>query len=178
MQGHKSNRSKGSVEDFGYSTGDQCIEFTNNNANLGKFKSTGTEGLAEYKASFEFRFPDIEVEEYTWQMFADLKTVVDWVSSTDTTIEGLTPEQIAARRTKFRNEFSQYFEQNATIYYYIYTHLFLMVDQRQKNMMMQKYASFTDPDGVTRPATKWFFAIYDSDKLCPSKTLSNIRRKS
>lgn len=122
------NLDKSSVENYGYSTGDQCIEFTNNNANLDLFKSTGTEGLTEYKAAFEFRYPDIEPEEYTWSMFAELKTLVDWVSSTDTTIEGLTPEQKAARLAKFKDEFTQHFEKDATIYYYIYTHLFLMVD--------------------------------------------------
>ena len=48
---------------------------------------------------------------------------------------------------KFKNEFTQYFDKTSSLFYYLYTELFLMVDSRAKNAMVCYYHSRTPGDG-------------------------------
>lgn len=57
------------------------------------------------------------------------------------------------RLEKFKNEFEDYFDKNACVFYYIYTTVALMIDQRGKNMNLCKWGQ----DGKWAP---WF---YDND---------------
>lgn len=57
------------------------------------------------------------------------------------------------RRKKFVSEFEDYFDKDACLFYYIYTYVALMIDQRAKNMNLCKWGK----DGKWAP---WF---YDND---------------
>ena len=46
----------------------------------------------------------------------------------------------AYRLAKFRNEFSKYFDKDASLYYYLYTETFLMIDSRVKNAFPAYFA--------------------------------------
>lgn len=158
------NLDKGS-EAYGFDEddGDWCIEPQNNTTDLCRWK-TAEGDLGDYMGSFEFRFPDYEEEEYSMDKFAEFKEVLQWVASTDTQVAGLTSAQKTARLAKFKEEFEDYFEKDATIFYYVYNQITLGVDQIAKNTMWAKYGAFTR-DGESYSATKVFPLIYDADRV-------------
>lgn len=61
--------------------------------------------------------------------------------------DGDTEEEKAAKLAKFRNEFTKYFNLNSSLFYYLYTELFLMVDSRGKNAMLAYLRSHQTGDG-------------------------------
>jgi hypothetical protein len=63
-----------------------------------------------------------------------------------------TDEEKAARLAKFKNEFENYFVKVPTLYYYLFTEVFLMVDSRAKNFFPSTY------DGI-----HWMPLPYDMD---------------
>jgi hypothetical protein len=70
------------------------------------------------------------------------KRVVSWVDETRNDLE------------RFKNEFEQYFNLKFTLFYYILTHVFLMIDSRAKNMMMATW-----DDKI------WYPILYDMDTM-------------
>ena len=70
------------------------------------------------------------------------KRVVSWVDETRDDLE------------RFKSEFEQYFNLKFTLFYYILTHVFLMIDSRAKNMMMATW-----DDKI------WYPILYDMDTM-------------
>ena len=81
-------------------------------------------------------------------MTTELAALVAWVVSTDqsaatgnalaesyTDVDGTTHtvDNAAYRLAKFKAELPDYVEMDSTIFYYLFTELFLMVDSRAKN---------------------------------------------
>ena len=56
------------------------------------------------------------------------------------------------RLAKFKNEFTDYFKKDLTLLYYIFTDIFLLADNREKNQFITTF------DGI-----HWFFIPYDGD---------------
>ena len=126
-----------------------------------------------WQDDFEPRFPDLDDHMYGEQEgeLDKLRRMVSWVVSTrqDTaTNEAITPvtlphyltgvateytaDTAEYRLAKFKSEFEDYFEMDAMTFYYIFTEVFLMVDNRAKNMFLTTF------DG-----DHWFPIPYDMD---------------
>lgn len=77
--------------------------------------------------------------------------MTDWVVSTNRSLVD-TEEEKAARLKKFKDEFEQYFIKDAMIFYYLFTEVFILADNRAKNLFLTTF------DGE-----HWFPIPYDMD---------------
>ena len=150
----------------------ECWEFCNNTSDRCLFKKSEYEELIYDKekkkyipawtADFEPRFPDLDD---TYDDYTNYKRLTDWVVSTrqdQATGESITPvtygettynkDTAEYRLAKFKYEFEDYFEKDPIIFYYIFTEVFLMIDNRAKNMFLTSF------DGQ-----HWFPIPYDFD---------------
>lgn len=139
------NNDKATEEVFGFEEGDESWEIRLNNTEMVLWKDDNFEGTA-WQDSFEGRYPDKSTN------IANLQALATWLKSTDTTAVN-TEEEKAERLAKFKNEFTNWFNKDAMIFNYIFTELFLMVDNRAKNAFPTRY----DEDG------KWLILPYDYD---------------
>lgn len=137
------NDEKSSNQVYGLTDGCESWEICNNTSNRVIFKVSdyGT----GWNSDFEARFPDKNTN------YAKLKRLTDWIVSTD---RSAVSSQSAkdARLTKFKNEFEDYFVKVPTLFYYLFTEVFLMVDSRAKNFFPSTF------DG-----THWLPLPYDMD---------------
>jgi len=139
----------------------ECWEFKNNTANNVIFKEADFESVAvnektgeEYPAwtdDFEARFPDLDDP---YQDVTQFKRLCEWLVSCNRELAD-SEEEKAARLQKFKNEFDRYLIKDACIFYYLFTEIFLMVDNRAKNMFLTTF------DGE-----HWFPIPYDWDTAC------------
>ena len=153
------NNDKGTEEVYGLSVGDESWEIRNNTSSRVNWKSadyTGTDWLND----FEGRYPDGNTDP------ANLAALAEWIVSTDRSVatdralgsavkyEGKTYTRDTAeyRLAKFRNEVTEHFEKDALLFNYLFTELFLMVDNRAKNA----FPTFFD-------GHKWIIFPYDYD---------------
>lgn len=156
----------------------ECVEFRNNVNPLVKFQDSDYEKMITdekgklvkaWTDAFEYRFPDLD-EPYS--DYTQFKRMTDWVYST--WIGGVTNEELDTpieykhwdngytttfryddedyRLSKFKAEFENYFIKNAMVFYYLFTEVFLLVDNRAKNMFLTTF------DGE-----HWFPIPYDMD---------------
>ncbi len=139
------NNDKGTPEVFGFSEGDESWEILQNNTDMVIWKDDDFSTDA-WKKSFEARYPEDNTDTTNLQAFAT------WLKSTDTEAVD-TEEEKAERLNKFKNELSNYANVDMLIFNYIFTELFLMVDNRAKNAFPTRY----DKDG------KWLVLPYDYD---------------
>ena len=147
------NNDKGTPEVFGFVNGDESWEIKNNTSNRVLFKdddfvSTAMDDdgnvVPAWTLDFEARYPDTDPP---YENYAQLKELLSWAKSTDTTTatgnalsssvtyDGTTytHDTAAYRLAKFKNELGNYVELNDTIFYYVFTEIFLMIDSRAKN---------------------------------------------
>ena len=155
------NNDKGTEEVFGFANGDESWEVRNNTSDRVLFKSVDFSGTGWLK-DFESRYP----EDYTdsTKLFA----FASWVNSTDQ--EGATGRQLSPtviydgvtyehdtqeyRLAKFKAELANHASVDAMLFNYIFTEMFLMVDNRAKNAFFTEF----DADGG-----KWIILPYDYD---------------
>lgn len=124
----------------------ECWEIRNNTSNRVIFKSSDySDGWLD---DFEARFPDTDP---AYTDYTQLKRLTDWLVQTDRSAVSSSEEK-AARLQKFADEFCDYLDKEACIFYYIFTEVFLMVDNRAKNMFLTTF------DGE-----HWFPIPYDFD---------------
>ena len=132
-----------------------CYEFLNNADNLDNFLND--EGMTfeetfnkivlndgkevpNWYTCYESRYP--EFEDYQSTDIQSWYELCEWVNSTKDDLD------------KFKAEFTQHFDFNFTCFYYILTHVLLMIDSRAKNMMI---ATWDDQH--------WFPIFYDMDTM-------------
>ena len=156
----------------------ECVEFKNNKDALVKFQSSDYEIMIPdekgnmvkaWTSAFEYRFPDLD-EPYS--DYTQFKRMTDWVYST--WLGGVTDQEFETpielkhwktnyltlfnkdsedyRLSKFKAEFENYFIKEAMVFYYLFTEVFLLVDNRAKNMFLTTF------DG-----DHWFPIPYDMD---------------
>lgn len=139
------NYDKGAENVYGFSSdypNAESWEFCNNTSDACLFHGPiGT----DWGDDFEARYPDGD------QDIQYFKTMHDWVVSTyqagatgstlaesytdaDGTVH--TTDNAAYRLAKFKKEFTDHFDKDFCLLYYIYTFVMLMVDQRAKNMFL------------------------------------------
>ena len=135
----------------------ECWEFCNNTSNRVIFKVSEFEQMAidengeEYPAwtdDFEARFPDLDDP---YRDYTQFKRLTDWLVECNRELVD-SEEEKAARLAKFKDEFDQYLIKDACVFYYLFTEIFLMVDNRAKNMFLTTF------DGQ-----HWFPIPYDWD---------------
>lgn len=144
------NNDKGDLPIFGFAEGDESWEICNNTSQRVLWKSDDYEStmldedgktIPAWTQDFESRYPEDYFDA------SQLKEFATWLKSTDqeqatgdalaepVTYGGVeySTDSAAYRLAKFKAEISDYVEMDSTIYYYIFTELFLMVDSRAKN---------------------------------------------
>lgn len=139
------NNDKGTGEVFGFDVGDESWEILQNNTEMVIWKDDDFSG-DKWKTSFEGRYPDKNTNT------TNLKAFSSWLKSTDTTAVSSEAEK-TARLEKFKNEFANWCNVDAMLFNYIFTEMFLMVDNRAKNAFPTRYSE----DG------KWLILPYDYD---------------
>ena len=131
------NNDKDDTTTFGYTSefpNCESWEFKNNTSAHCLFQNSNFVDTVEVAKNFEARYPD----KYT--NYTNLSRVVSWVASTEGNLE------------KFKNEFNNYFNLEATLLYYCLTELFAMVDSRAKNLFL-----------TTWDGNIWYPTFYDMD---------------
>ena len=150
------NNDKETAEVFGFAEGDESWEILTNETQMAVFKNddfdstyidtvTGKD-VPLWTQTFEARYPEDNTD------IENLKTFVSWLKSTDTTaVEN--EEEKTERLAKFKEELANYANVEALIFNYVFTEMFLMVDNRAKNAFPTRY----DEDG------KFLILPYDYD---------------
>lgn len=137
------NNDKGTPEVFGFAEDDESWEIRNNTSDRVIWKSDDYTG-SDWLNDFEARYPD---EDPAYEDPTQLAAFASWLKSTDTeaatgnalpasvTYDGVTytNDTAAYRLAKFKAEAGNYMEMQSTLFYYLFTELFLMVDSRAKN---------------------------------------------
>lgn len=153
------NNDKGTPEVFGFAEGDESWEILNNTSDRVLFKSADFSGT-DWQNDFEARYPEDSLN------IDRLKLLSEWLVSTDqaaatgqalpqaVTYDGTsyTSDTAAYRLAKFKAELPDHMELDAVLFNYIFTELFLMVDNRAKNAFPTIYTG-----------SKWLILPYDYD---------------
>ena len=153
------NNDKSTAEVFGLTDGCESWEIKNNTSDRVIFKKSDYSDTS-WLSDFEARYPEDNTN------YTRLKRMTDWVVSTDraaatnlalaaaVVIDGVSYSRDTAeyRLAKFKAQFEDYFVKTPMLYYYLFTEVFLMVDNRAKNFFPTTY------DGV-----HWLPLPYDMD---------------
>lgn len=164
------NNDKGTAEVFGFKPGDESWEILQNGTDRVGWHSADFSGNG-WKTDFEARYPENNTD------ITNLKSLAEWLVSTDTaqatgdaiasvTYDGVvytkdTPEY---RLAKFSAELSDHFVEEAIIFYYLFTEMFLSIDQREKNAFPTYLADLD----------KWIVLFYDADSSCGTDNKGNL----
>lgn len=138
------NLDKSDEEAFGFESGDESWEVSNNTSDRVLYKSADF-STDDWKNDFEARYPDTDPP---YEDCTQLKEFSEWIVQTDTsaatsaalskavTYDGVTytTDSKEYRLAKFKAELGRYVELDSALFYYLFTELFLMVDSRAKNM--------------------------------------------
>lgn len=139
------NNDKSTSDVYGFTDGDECWEFLNNTSDrclflASEFDAVDDDGNPVWLNDFEARYPDLDDP---YKDCTHLKALCDWIVS----CKGDTD--------KFKAEVENWFDLDFLLFYYLFTEIFAMVDQRAKNMMFYYCAK----DGKWRPI------FYDNDTI-------------
>ena len=164
------NNDKGTAEVFGFKSGDESWEILQNGTDRVGWHSADFSGDG-WKTDFEARYPDKNTN------IARLQALAEWLVSTDTaqatgeTIEAVTYDGVEYtsdtaeyRLAKFSAELSDHFVEEAIIYYYLFTDVFLCIDQREKNAF-PTYIKDLD---------RWIVLFYDADSSIGTDNKGNL----
>ena len=147
------NNDKGTAEVFGFANGDESWEILENGNALVSFK---TADFTNWKTSFEARYPKDNTD------ISRLQEFVAWVASTNA--EGKNETEKAALLAKFKNEIGNWANVEDAIFYYLFTLIFLCIDQREKNASPTYNAEMA----------KWLWLFYDADSSIGTDNKGNL----
>lgn len=169
------NNDKGTSEVFGFRKGDESWEIRGNDNALSSWRDF-SEDEKDWSTAFEPRYPEYEDNEVI--NYDRLKDLSQWIVSTNTdgADNGVldppypydekttyTNDTAEYRLAKFSKELPIYFDEQAIIFYYIFTELMLCVDQREKNAFP---TFFSDKDKNGQEQGRWIVLFYDADSSC------------
>ena len=163
------NNDKGTSEVFGFKPGDESWEIRQNGtARVGWHSADFS---SNWEDDFEARYPEDNTD------ITRLQALAEWLVSTDTdqatgnaitavTYDGVeyTTDSVEYRLAKFSAELSDHFVEEAVIFYYLFTEIFLSIDQREKNAF-PTYLSDLD---------RWIVLFYDADSSCGTDNKGNL----
>ncbi len=164
------NNDKGTEEVFGFKTGDESWEILQNGTDRVGWHSADYSGDG-WKTDFEARYPEDNTN------VTRLQALAQWLVSTDTTqatgnaipavtYDGVeyTADTTEYRLAKFSAELSDHFIEEAIIFYYLFTEMFLCIDQREKNAFPTYIAS----------EDRWIVLFYDADSSLGTDNKGNL----
>lgn len=165
------NNDKGTEEVFGFKSGDESWEIKENGTDRVGFKSADYSD-SSWQTEFEARYPDKSTDIARFAEFAA------WVNSTytvqatgDALTEAVTYGNVTHthdtaeyRLAKFRNELPDWADVDALVFYYLFTLVFLCIDQREKNA----FPTFFNEMG------KWLVFFYDADSSLGTDNKGNL----
>ena len=164
------NNDKGTEEVFGFKDGDESWEIRENGSARVGWHSADFSG-DDWKTDFEARYPEDNTNT------TRLKALAEWLVSTDTDqatgaaitaviYDGVeyTTDTKEYRLAKFSAELANHFIEDAIIFYYLFTEIFLSIDQREKNAFPTYLA---DED-------RWIVLFYDADSSCGTDNKGNL----
>ena len=164
------NNDKGTQEVFGFQSGDESWEILQNGTERVGWHSADFSG-SDWKTDFEARYPEDNTN------ITRLQQLAAWLVSTDTdqatgnaitpvTYDGVeyTTDTVEYRLAKFSAELSDHFVEEAIIFYYLFTEIFLSIDQREKNAF-PTYIKALD---------RWIVLFYDADSSCGTDNKGNL----
>ena len=164
------NNDKGTEEVFGFQSGDESWEILQNGTDRVGWHSADFSGT-DWKNDFEARYPEDNTN------ITRLQQLAEWLVSTDTaqatgnaitpvTYDGVeyTTDTVEYRLAKFSAELSDHFVEEAIIFYYLFTELFLCIDQREKNAFPTYIASLD----------RWIVLFYDADSSLGTDNKGNL----
>lgn len=164
------NNDKGTEEVFGFKSGDESWEILQNGTERVGWHSADFSGDG-WKDDFEARYPDKNTN------ITKLQALAQWLVSTDTaqatgdaieavTYDGVeyTADTAEYRLAKFSAELADHFVEEAVIYYYLFTEMFLSIDQREKNAF-PTYVKDLD---------RWIVLFYDADSSMGTDNKGNL----
>lgn len=164
------NNDKGTEEVFGFQRGDESWETLQNGTDRVGWHSADFSDDS-WKTDFEARYPDKNTDTTRLQALAEwlVSTDVDQATGnaiTPVTYDGVeyTVDNEAYRLAKFSAELDQHFIEDAIIFYYLYTEIFLSIDQREKNAFPTYIASLD----------RWIVLFYDADSSCGTDNKGNL----
>lgn len=164
------NHDKGTEEIFGFARGDESWEILQNGTDRVGFHSADFSG-DDWKADFEARYPEDNTNT------ANLAAFAAWVASTDP--DQATGEDIEAvtygeteytqdtaeyRLAKFRAELPEHASVDALVFYYVFTEIFLCIDQREKNAFPTLFNALK----------LWLVLFYDADSSLGTDNKGNL----
>lgn len=165
------NNDKGTEEVFGFTDGDESWEIKQNGTSRVGFHSADFSG-SDWKNDFEARYPE-DSEDTT-----NLAAFAAWLASTDTeqatgeALEapvsyggtGYTNDTAEYRLAKYVAELADWANIDALIYYYVFTEIFLCIDQREKNAFPTRY----------KLMMLWLILFYDADSTLGIDNKGNL----
>ena len=164
------NNDKGTESVFGFQNGDESWEIKQNGTDRVGWHSADFSGDG-WQADFEARYPDKNTN------ITKLQQLAEWLVSTDTdqatgnaitpvTYDGVeyTVDSVEYRLAKFSAELSDHFVEEAIIFYYLFTEIFLSIDQREKNAFPTYIASLD----------RWIVLFYDADSSLGTDNKGNL----
>lgn len=142
------NNDKGTPEVYGFSVGDESWEILNNTSDRVLWKNADFSGT-EWQNDFEARYPEDNTDVRNLAAFAAWLVSTDQTAATNATLEtpitydevSYTTDSADYRLAKFKAELANYVEIDSTVFYYLFTELFLMVDSRAKNAFPSKFGT-------------------------------------
>ena len=142
------NNDKGTPEVYGFAVGDESWEILNNTSDRVLWKNADFSGT-EWQNDFEARYPEDNTDVRNLAAFAAWLVSTDQTAATNSTLEtpvtydevSYTTDSAAYRLAKFKAELANYVEIDSTVFYYLFTELFLMVDSRAKNAFPSKFGT-------------------------------------
>jgi hypothetical protein len=154
------NNDKGTEEVFGFKAGDESWEILQNGTERVGWRSADFSGT-DWQNDFEARYPEKNVNTENLREFAEWLVATDTSSATgDYLAEAVTygeTEYIADtaeyRLAKFKYELADHADVDALVFYYLFTEIFLCIDQREKNAFPTLWKN-TD---------RWMMLFYDAD---------------
>ena len=166
------NHDKGTEEVFGFTPGDESWEILQNGTDRVGFRSADFSGDA-WKADFEARYPEDNTNT------ANLAEFSRWVVSTDpdqatgaalgsaVSYAGVeyTADTEEYRLAKFRAELPDKANVDALVFYYVFTEVFLCIDQREKNAF---------PTLFNALKKLWMILFYDADSSLGTDNKGNL----
>lgn len=164
------NNDKGTEEVFGFKPGDESWEILQNGTDRVGWHSADFSDDG-WKTDFEARYPDKNTDT------SKLQELSAWLVSTDTTqatgeaidpvvYDGIeyTTDTAEYRLAKFSAELGDYFIEEAVVFYYLFTEMFLSIDQREKNAFPT----------YLKDADRWIVLFYDADSSCGTDNKGNL----
>ena len=164
------NNDKGTAEVFGFTSGDESWEILQNGTDRVGWHSADFSD-SSWKDDFEARYPEDNTNT------TRLQALAEWLVSTDTdkaTGNIIPPVEYGGvvysqdtkeyRLAKFSAELADHFIEDAIIFYYLFTEIFLSIDQREKNAF-PTYIKELD---------RWIVLFYDADSSLGTDNKGNL----